>query len=324
MSAPRQNDYIYASARIGVLENAILTKEQYDKLIFAPAGMERQMLISFGYPKMEKAPLSEMLEKRVKEAFDTVCETVSDGSAFDALRYPYDCMNLKAVIKCSLRTGFRAEEFLSDIGTVPPEKAAQALREGDFSPYPSHMAGAAAQVTEAYPKTSDPSIIDAALDRACFLDMKAAAQASGIPELSEYVTRKIDVVNTVMCARLIENTGNRSEDVFLAGGSISREKLSACLAAGSFTKEVFRDTLLEAVTEEILSAESPAALERVLDLFEMKQIVPHQNAYFGAARLIGYLLAYEAEVKNLRIILAGRIAGDAGEKMRERLRVIYV
>lgn len=324
MSAPRQNDYIYASARIGVLENAILTKEQYDKLIFAPAGMERQMLISFGYPKMEKAPLSEMLEKRVKEAFDTVCETVSDGSAFDALRYPYDCMNLKAVIKCSLRTGFRAEEFLSDIGTVPPEKAAQALREGDFSPYPSHMAGAAAQVTEAYPKTPDPSIIDAALDRACFLDMKAAAQASGIPELSEYVTRKIDIVNTVMCARLMENTGNRSEDVFLAGGSISREKLSACLAAGSFTKEVFRDTLLEAVTEEILSAEAPAALERVLDLFEMKQIVPYQNAYFGAARLIGYLLAYEAEVKNLRIILAGRIAGDAGEKIRERLRGIYV
>ena len=62
----------------------------------------------------------------------------------------------------------------------------------------------------------------------------------------------------------------------------------------------------------------------MLDLFEMKQIAPYQNAYFGAARLIGYLLAYEAEVKNLRIILAGRIAGDAGEKIRERLRGIYV
>ena len=138
------------------------------------------------------------------------------------------------------------------------------------------------------------------------------------------MARKIDVVNTVMCARLMKNAEGRFDGGFLDGGSVSYEKLSACLASGSFAKEAFRGTLLETVTEEILSAEAPAALERVFDLFEMKQIVPYQNAYFGAARLVGYLLAYEAEVKNLRIILAGRIAGDAGEKIKERLRGIYV
>jgi len=324
LSAPRQNDYIYASARIGVLENAILTREQYDKLIFAPAGMERQLLISFGYPKLTRAPLSEMIEKRVEEAFDTVCETVSDGSVFDALRYPYDCMNLKAVIKCSLRAGFRAGDFLSDIGTVSSQKAETALHEGDFSCYPSHMAEAAARAVETYPKTSDPSVIDVLLDRACFSDMKAAAENAGISELMEYVTRKIDILNTIMCARQMKHTGNRFKENFLSGGSVSRESLSACLASGSFTKDVFRGTTLEAAAEEISSCENSVMLEQLLDLFEMKKLRPYQNDYFGAARLIGYLLAYEAEARNLRIIIAGRLAGDAGEKMKERLRGIYV
>lgn len=308
-----------------MLENAILTKEQYDKLIFAPAGTERQTLASFGYPKLEGASLSEIIEKRVAEAFDTVCETVTDGSVFDALRYPYDCMNLKAVIKCSVRAGFRAAEFLSEIGTVSPQKAEEALREGDFSPYPSHMAAAAKQALEVYPKTSDPSVIDALLDRACFLDMKDAAEDSQIPELLEYVRRKIDVLNVVMYVRFLKNAGGDWERSYLSGGSVSAEALAALSAAGApLAKDVFHGTLLEDAAEEIVSSEEPAALERILDFYEMKRILPYQNAYFGAARLVGYLLAYEAEAKNLRIILAGRIAGVAGEQIRERLRGIYV
>lgn len=324
MSELRQNDYIYAAARIAALERSILSQEQYDKLIFAPAGAERQMLLSFGYSGDERKNLPEMLDIRMKEAFDTVCETVKDPSVFDALRYPYDCLNLKAVIKCMFRSGFRPDDFLSELGTVPPEKAKSSLRENDFSLYPTHMAKAAVQAMETYPKTSDPADIDMPLDAACFADMREAALRSGIPELLEYTARRIDILNVIICARLWGTDIRRFGAAFLVGGSVTRERLAACFSAGVFTSDAFRGTLLESAVEEILSAKNAAELERVLDRFEMRQIAPYKTSYFGGARLVGYLLAYEAEVRNLRLIFAGRIAGDAGEKIKERLRAVYV
>ena len=45
---------------------------------------------------------------------------------------------------------------------------------------------------------------------------------------------------------------------------------------------------------------------------------------FGAEVLIGYAVAIEYEVKNIRIILAAKDAGIAPDGIRERLRKSYV
>lgn len=324
LSAPRQYDYIYAAARIGALERSILSREQYHKLIFAPNGTERQMLASFGYPKEQSMPLVRVIEARMEEAFAAVCKTAPDASVFDALRYPYDCMNVKAFIKCARRSGFHAQDFFSALGTVPPEEVEKSGMHSGFSLYPLHMREAAAWAIETYSKTGRPSDIDMPLDAACFADMWEAAARSGIPELSAYVTRKIDIRNVVICARLWGKEPQIFQKAYIPGGTISLSILSEALAHGAFSAQMLCGTSLERAGEALASVSSAEGAERLLDAYEMACVRSYQYAYFGAARLIGYWLAYEIEGRNLRVILAGRAAGDAGEVIQERLCLGYV
>lgn len=323
MSA-RQKDYIYAAARIGALERSILSQEQYHKLISAPLGSERQVLISFGYACAADTPLVRAIEDRTKEAFAAVCEAAPDAAVFDVFRYPYDCLNLKALIKCARRAGFSAEDFLSPLGTVPPETAKNSALHGDFGCYPSHMREAISQVLETYAKTGRPSDIDMPLDAACFADMRASAARRGISALSAYVTRKIDIRNTVTCARLWKREPRIFQKAFLPGGSLSFPSLEAALADGAFSADLFRGTMLEGIGEALTAASDAEAAERLLDAYEMACLRPYRYDCFGAERLIGYLAAYEAEGRNLRVILAGRAAGADGEIIRERLCLGYV
>ena len=45
---------------------------------------------------------------------------------------------------------------------------------------------------------------------------------------------------------------------------------------------------------------------------------------FGAPVLVGYIAALEYEVKNLRIIIAGKDAGLPAQTIKERMRASYV
>ena len=50
----------------------------------------------------------------------------------------------------------------------------------------------------------------------------------------------------------------------------------------------------------------------------------YKHSVFGSASLLWYLCATENEVKNIRIIIAGRAAGQSAEKIIERIRESYV
>ena len=80
----------------------------------------------------------------------------------------------------------------------------------------------------------------------------------------------------------------------------------------------------EGIGEALADASDAEAAERLLDAYEMACLRPYRYDCFGAERLIGYLAAYEAEGRNLRVILAGRAAGADGEIIRERLCLGYV
>ena len=56
-----------------------------------------------------------------------------------------------------------------------------------------------------------------------------------------------------------------------------------------------------------------------LDMAKKAKSVP-----FGAEVAIGYIFALEYEIKNIRIILAGKEAGLPSDVIRERLRDCYV
>jgi len=65
-------------------------------------------------------------------------------------------------------------------------------------------------------------------------------------------------------------------------------------------------------------------LEKLSDDFITEYLRQSKRMPFGLDPLVGYLYAKEIEVKNIRLILVGKINGLPVEDIRERLRNVYI
>ena len=166
MKKLQPTEYTYASARIRALENRMVGRERMEMLADARSSAEvMDRLAEFGLSVAEgESPLSgesqaaareSMLLAALKSAYDEVESSVPTPHTFRYFRYPYDCNNLKAAIKCAVR-GLDAGDLLFDFGTVPAHAVAETLREGKYEAYPAAMAAAIPAAREAYDKTGDP------------------------------------------------------------------------------------------------------------------------------------------------------------------------
>lgn len=334
----RDTDYMYSSARVRALEVRLASSDTLIRMSEAASSADIcAMLPELGFelihtsddpssPIAKEATLMSLLVSSYKD-IDAMTE---DNGIVDFLRYPYDCNNLKALIKCASR-GISPERLLSDAGTVSAVGAKRAYGENDFSEYPAAMRAAATEAQDAFAKTANPQTVDFILDRACYLDMLEAARYTGVPLIDRLVRFKIDLTNIMTCVRIIR----------LRMGAAAATLLDNALISGGYLDvEIFRKAILgdEAhfgdelrYTDDYykLAAligvdESLSAIEKCADDLWMAEVKKAKSVPFGAPVLIAYMAAIEYQVKNIRIILAGKDAGLSSDIIRERLRESYV
>ena len=346
-TAYRDTDYMYCSSLSRAKEKYIIGKEGLYRLIDSEP---RAILAEYGYLPGAKDGASPEERDRslggtVALRFDEIEEALPrfDGetlSVVTPLRYPYDCNNLKAMLKCSIM-GISAEGMLFESGTLPIEALAAILsgelKETDVKPnrksrakgLPDNMVAAAKEARERYAATKDPRVIDLMIDRACYADMLEAANAMGIPFLTEYVKLKIDATNILTALRIEKMYGaNRKladdalSKALLGGGSLD---LSAAGGGIEAIVEAIRgDARFERLASAIAGGLSLSDAEKMIDGVVSELIVSAKRAAFGAEVPIGYLLGLEISVKNVRIVLAGKDAGLDSALIRERMRENYV
>ncbi len=321
----KETDYLFASARVRAAENRLIGADKTESAINAKDASDIEALIdSIGNFDGSTDKLSAYLGN----AYSFIAEISPNENIASFLRFGYDCNNIKAALKSHFRET-DCSEMLFSFGTVPVDNILSMPKEFDFSALPKNMSEAAEEAFHAYAKTGDPQLIDIILDKACYRDMLSAAK-EGDGFAYELVRMKIDLTNIMMCVRIIR----------MGGGFSERDVLSRSLISGGILDE---KRLFEAKSENELAAmlsgseysslssflsddgtSSLAEIERRCDDIYMKKVKSTKSLPFGAPLLCAYLVAVEYEVKNLRIILAGKRAGLSGEKIRERVRLGYV
>lgn len=321
----KETDYLFASARVRAAENRLIGADKTESAINAKDASEIESLIdSIGSTEGETDKLSAYLGR----AYSFIAEISPSENIASFLRYGYDCNNIKAALKCHFRET-DCSEMLFSFGTVAVDKILAMPYELDFSALPKNMSQAAEEAFDAYAKTGDPQLIDIILDKACYADMLSAASESD-DFAYDLVRMKIDLTNIMMCARIIRMGGGFSErDVLqrslIAGGYLDEKKLFEAKSENELSAVIIGSeysSLSAFLTDD--GAFSLAEIERRCDDIYMKKVKKAKSLPFGAPLLSAYLVAVEYEVKNLRIILAGKRAGLSGEKIRERVRLSYV
>lgn len=323
MATKHEQNYVFASARVHALENGLLARDKFERLLDAPdeTGI-RKMLSEFGYGKGSEAlPTEEFLEAELLRAYTDVSDMLPGNPVFRAMRIPYDNQNLKLAIKCERRTEFSYPELATPLSVLPPEQIEKAVSARDFSVFPEKMAEAAPAAIEAYDKTGDPQQIDLILDAACFADMKAAADKSGSEEFVRYLAIRADSVNLLSAARILAMGRGTAfmADAFVPGGTLPLSFFSVLDDGETAFAEAAAKT---AYGTAFSSGEmSFSALSGKLDAVMWSLLDRIRMSAFGAGAAIGYLAQKEKEIRNLRVILAAKQAGESPRKTRERLTV---
>lgn len=342
MKKLQPTEYMYASARIRSLENRIVGREKLETLIDARTAEDAMArLAEYGITPAEEetdrtaATADEaksrarerMLLATLREAFGEVEHAAPDPSLFRYFRYPYDCNNIKAALKCAVR-GISPADMLFDFGTVPADDVAELLREGKYDAFPPAMAAAIPTAREAYDRTSDPRRIDTVLDRACYGDMANAAAAEDT--LAAWLKVKADTANIVTTLRLLRLRAGAAgasflEDSLLPGGELDTGFFTKAYEEGeSYLWDALSPTAYYRLAQTEGDPRPLSAVEKACDDLFMERVREGARIPFGAPVVGGYLVGCETAVKNIRIILAAKDAGLDPAVIRERVRVSYV
>jgi V/A-type H+-transporting ATPase subunit C len=145
------------------------------------------------------------------------------------------------------------------------------------------------------------------------------------------VRTKIDLVNVSIAVRILRMQNGDAgkallEEALLDGGTVARKTLLSWFSEGeSALLANLAGTQYTRLADAILAGDgSSATLDRVADDFWMSMIAETKFIPVGLEVMVSFLLAHEYEVKNLRIVLAGKEAGVPVSTIRERIRESYV
>lgn len=318
----RPTDYLYLSARLRAKEAGLVGKEHLARY----AGMRdaAEITATLVAEGIFQADMSreQALTALLREGFACVKESAPDPAIFDFLQYPYDCHNIKAVLKCRY-LGRDPETLMLDAGSVP----AEALLEIPTvvpSALPAHLREGVLAARDAYERTHDPREIDFVLDAACFADM--AASAAVLPAAEKLVRARAEMTNLRTCHRLIAMKAGEAGEVilsraFLTGGVTDKARLLAAYRDGvsGFT------ALAESGDfARVFENADPAAIDLAMDNAYLEIAKQGARVPFGAEVALGYLVGVEYAVKNLRILLVAKETGADAATLSGRLRENYV
>ena len=321
--------YLYLSSLICVMESTLAGKEQYEKMLDSDSFADCLRLAVELYsargevPTEEEALLRFIAENTYRELEEALLSCEGEKELLTPLRLPYDGQNLKACIKCEKR-GLSPAPLLMACGTVPKETVPDAVTKRDFSLFTPHLCEEAPRAVEAFSKTGDPSVVDRILDRAVFADREEIAKKIALPYLTELCALKADLINIMSFIRAKRIGAEKVlfDSYFLSGGV-----LTASFFADHYAEET--SDLLNSLSvrpafsrfEEALDAPSSLGmLEKLCDEIYLEKALRARSVSFGAEKPILFAVERENEIRNIRILLAGKKASLPKEELRARLR----
>ena len=330
----KPEQYLCVSAYVRGLESQLLTGADLSRMIDTDSLQEAiRLLTEHGYPEM--TPTMASLDETLRTAREATLESLSaflpsgsnSGVILDLFRIHYDYHNVKVALK-ALWTGADAAHLLMQGGRLDPQELWSQLLAGEDAFLPQPLQDAVRAARETVGATGDPQKGDLLLDKACFAEQNAMAEASGNAFLKDYTRLLTDIANLRTLVRVLRMGKNilLLQEALMEGGSIPADVLLEAARGGTVT-EPYQATALEEAA--VLGAHALAdggltAFEKACDDTLTHFLQGTILISFGPEPVLAYIAAREQEQRNIRIIISGRLAGLSSATIRERMRESYV
>lgn len=323
----KEKIYPYAVGRIRSLEKDLFDKQTLFSLADSKSIDDAcRMLTDMGFggkDDVKGRDYEKLLNTEQKKLFELIKDVAGETPLYDIFASKYSFHNLKVLIKQEL-SGLNGEAYLTECGNVPLDKIKDAVLEKHFSFLPKIMAKAAQDACNEYSKTQSGQSIDVVIDKATFLQIKEYAEMSDEPFIKNYVSILADTTNLKTFIR-IKKMGKGfklMEDAFVFGGTIQLSTFKDVFESENPAQR-FYGTRYGSICQNGFNDEF-TEFEKLCDNFIMDYMKDAKFKAITIEPVVAYAYAKEAEIKAVRIILAGKLNDIDPDVIKERLRDAYV
>ena len=318
--------FAYAVARIRCNELNLLTSADFEQLISAP---DHKSAVAFlndkGWELDEKSDSNAAaFHRRREEAWELIQSSLEDVSILNSVIVFNDFHNLKAALKCKF-TGSDAPNYMLRPSVADSDALLEAVEKHRFEQLPAFLQSSAQEAYDMLVQTGNGQRADCLLDCAAMqtaVEMAKRSQSAMLLTLAQTVADCADAKTAYRCFR----TGK--DEAFLEqalSGSGKLDKAALCAAARSGAEELAQ-TLDAAGYPRLAKGllTDSVSFEKECDDALMAVYIQAKHSAFGVEPVAAYYLACESQVKNVRIILSGKLNRLPQQEIERRVRSLYV
>jgi len=327
-------DYIFATARIRSEEKNLIKDEQF-RVMTESANIEDlcKTIQDAGYGSESESfrvdNYDRILSRSERDLYEEIRDLAGENKVFDIFSYPNDYHNIKTLLKAEFLSVERGDILLST-GTIPPEKMTEYVRERNKSMLTEFMNRAIEESVDNHARTKDPQAVDFICDKYCFQDITRLADDSGNDFVKGYVRLWIDTINvkTFMRVRKMGQPWGYYSEVYIPGGNVDLQTFIAgyeedpAQLAQRFASYEVGAAVAEGA-EAIQNDGTFTTLEKLCDNAIIEYVKNAKFITFGLESMVAFLVAKQMEIKCIRILMTGKLAGMRPEVIRERMRASY-
>ena len=326
-----RENFIQSSVRIRHAEKKLLTKQQLQRLADAKNLEDAIKLLNetsysselskLDRPENYEQVLSEVLNKTYKEAM----EISPEKSLVEILSCKYDYHNLKVLVKENI-----LKEKFDSMYCMLDENEIEAFRELALK-NDEGLSKDFKECLDFFETTKDPQDIDIFIDKKYFEKALSLAEGFKLEMITEYFKAMIDFINlrTFIRCRKQNQVKETLEKVLIKGGDVETDKILdmfyediEILPIKLKAYKIGR--VLSKIVEEYKNTNSLNSFEKSMDDYLVEIVRKAKSIHYGAEVIFSFLFAKEMEIKNLRLILVGKVNGLSADFIKERLREVYV
>jgi ATP synthase, subunit C len=326
-----RENFIQSSVRIRHAEKKLLTKQQLQRLADAKNLEDAIKLLNetsysselskLDRPENYEQVLSEVLNKTYKEAM----EISPDKSLVEILSCKYDYHNLKVLVKENI-----LKEKFDSMYCMLDENEIEAFRELALK-NDEGLSKDFKECLDFFETTKDPQDIDIFLDKKYFEKVLSLAEGFKLEMITEYFKAMIDFINlrTFIRCRKQNQVKETLEKVLIKGGDVETDKILEMFYEDieilPIKLKAYKiGRVLSKIVEEYKNTNSLNSFEKSMDDYLVEIVRKAKSIHYGAEVIFSFLFAKELEIKNLRLILVGKVNGLSADFIKERLREVYV
>jgi len=340
-----QEEYAFANGNIKALEKGLLNKDILDRMIKSSDIVSALKILTesdlndYSFDLNNPSDFENSLNQELLHTYDII-KSISQVSTFNFLYFTfaskYDFLNIKILIKSKYLKKEFSNDLISPIGTIDIEKLKLAIRDEKYEDIPDSFEFLIKKTFSEYNKFKDPEIIDFVLDRERYIMIFNKIREIEIIESEELFLKRffninIDLNNIINCIR-VKIRGEKKafiKEFLIPEGDFKIEKIIEIYdspLSSWFEKLKYTDykDIVELGVNYFQKNNSLMELEKLRDNFILNFSKIGKYITFGIEPLVGFITAKENDIKNIRIILSGKLNNLSPEKIKERVRDTYV